>query len=50
MWLSGAHSAANRASGLGKAAATKQGKTVARQATRLWTDAWIAAVKPKGRR
>ena len=50
MWLSGANAVANRARGHATAAVTKQGSALTKQASRLWTDAWLAATKPKRRR
>ena len=50
LWLSGANAVANRARGHAMAAAKRQGVAMARQATRDWAAAWLAAWAPKRRR
>jgi hypothetical protein len=50
MWLRAANSALGRARGPAAAEAAKQRATLATQAIQFWTGAWLASVKPKGRR
>jgi hypothetical protein len=50
MWLSAANAVASRASGHATAEANRQQAALTNQATRFWTSAWLAAVKPKRRR
>jgi hypothetical protein len=50
MWLSAANAVASRASGHATAEANRQQAALTKQATRFWTSAWLAAVKPKRRR
>jgi len=50
VWLSAANSALGRARGPVAAEAAKQRAAMTKQATRFWTGAWLAAVKPKRRR
>ena len=50
MWLSGANAVGSRARGHAAAEANRQQAVLTKQATRFWTSAWLAAVKPKRRR
>ena len=50
MWLSGANAAAGRARGHATVQTNKQRASLAKQATRVWTGAWLAATKPKRNR
>lgn len=50
MWLSGANAVANRTRGHATAAAKRQGAALAKDAARVWTSAWLAAITPKRRR
>ncbi len=50
LWLSGANAVAGSARGQATAAVKRQQTTLARQASRFWTDSWLAAVTPKRRR
>ena len=50
LWLSGANAVAGRARGHATTAAKRQQTQLARQASRFWTDSWLAAVTPKRRR
>ncbi|MBV1797478.1 hypothetical protein [Siccirubricoccus sp. G192] len=50
MWLSGANAVAGKARSQAAAAAGRQKASLTRQAGRLWTDAWLAALKPPRRR
>ena len=50
MWLSGANAVAGKARSAGKAEAGRQQTGMIKQATRFWTGAWFAALKPKRRR
>ncbi len=47
MWLSGANAATSRARGYAAAEAKRQQTAITKQATRLWTSAWLDAVTPK---
>ncbi len=49
LWLSGANSVAGRARGQATAAVKREQTRLSRQATRFWTGAWLAAIKPKRR-
>lgn len=49
LWLSGANAVTSRARGHAAAEAKRQQATLTKQASRFWTDAWLAAVKPKRR-
>lgn len=50
MWLSGANAAAGCTRGHATAEANKQRASLAKQTTRFWTGAWLAATKPKRNR
>ena len=50
MWLSGANALAGKARAAGTAETSRQQTSLTKQATRFWSDAWLAAVKPKRRR
>ena len=50
MWLSGANALAGKARAAGAAKDGRQRTSPTKQATRFWTDAWFAALKPKRRR
>jgi hypothetical protein len=50
MWLSGLNAVANRARGHATGAAKRHGVLVAKQATREWAGAWLAAFASKRRR
>ncbi|MFZ1428985.1 MAG: hypothetical protein WAS21_19695 [Geminicoccaceae bacterium] len=50
MWLSGANALAGKARSAGKAETGRQQTGMIKQATRFWTGAWFAALKPKRRR
>ena len=47
MWLSGANALAGRARGAGAAEAKRQQTSLAKQAARLWSGAWLADAEPK---
>jgi truncated hemoglobin YjbI len=50
MWLSGANAIAGRLGGHAKVEAVKQLTTLTNRAKRVWTNAWLTAIKPKRRR
>lgn len=50
MWLSGAHALAGKARAAGTAEMGRRRTSSTKQATRFWSDAWLAAAKPKRRR
>ena len=50
MWLSSANTVAGRTRGHATAEANKQRALLTKQATRLWTGTWLAAIKPKRNR
>jgi hypothetical protein len=47
MWLSGANALAGRTRGAGAAEAKRRQTSLAKQATRLWSGAWLADAEPK---
>jgi hypothetical protein len=49
LWLSGANALAGRARGAGAAEAKRRRTGLAKQATRLWSGAWLADTKPKSK-
>ena len=49
MWLSGANAITGKARSAGTAEIGRQRTSATRQATRFWTDAWLAALKPRRR-
>jgi hypothetical protein len=49
MWLSGANAVAGKARSAGTAAIGRQPASATKQATRFWSNAWLAALKPKRR-
>ena len=49
MWLSGANAIADKARSAGAAEIGRERASATKQATRFWTDAWLAALKPKRR-
>jgi hypothetical protein len=50
LWLSGANALGGKARVAGRAEASRQQTSAAKQATRFWTNAWLAPLKPKRRR
>ena len=50
MWLSGANAIIGKTRSDGTAEIGRQRMSTTKQATRFWTDAWLAALKPKRRR
>jgi hypothetical protein len=50
LWLSGANSMLGRTRAQAVAVPARQHATLTQQATRFWTSAWLAAVKPRRRR
>jgi hypothetical protein len=50
IWLSGANAMAGRVGGHAKAEAAKQLTALTNRATRVWTNTWLSARKPKRRR
>lgn len=50
MWLSGANALAGKARSAGAAQAGRQKANLSKQAVRFWSDAWLAAIKPRRRR
>ena len=49
MWLSGANAITGKARSAGTAEIGRQRTSATKQAARFWTDAWLAALKPRPR-
>ena len=49
LWLSGANALAGKARSAGKAEVRRQQTGMVKQVSRFWSNAWLAALKPKRR-